>query len=49
MSATYKGVGGWVDRMGGGLRLPSDTMGPAVVPNEPSMVSKPHYKAKQAV
>jgi len=48
-SASYKGVGGWVDGVGSGLRLPSDTMGPVVVPNEPSMVYKPHYKAKQAV
>jgi len=24
-------------------------MGPAVVPKEPSMVSKPHYKAKQTI
>jgi len=39
------GVDGWV---GGGLRLISDTMGPFAVPKEPSMVSKPHYKAKQA-
>jgi len=43
-NAAYKGVGG-------GLRLPFNTMGPfntmePVVPNEPSMVSKPHYKAK---
>jgi len=37
-SAGYKGVG-----------YLSDTMEPVVVPNEPSMVSKPHYKAKQAV
>jgi len=28
-----------------GLR---DTMGPAAVPKEPSMASKPHYKAKYA-
>jgi len=50
-SAAYKEVGGWVGRWGGvvgGLRLLSDTMGPVSVPKEPSMVSKPHYKAKQA-
>jgi len=44
-------VGRWgeVDGLGGGLRLPfSDTMGPVDVPKEPSVVSKPHYKAKQA-
>jgi len=34
--------------VGGGLGYLSDTMGPAAVPKEPSMVSKPHYKAKQA-
>jgi len=48
-SAAYKGVGRWVDGVRGGLRLLSDTMGPAVVPEELSMVSKPHYKAKQAI
>jgi len=34
-SAAYKGVGGWMGWSGlggGGLRLPSDTMGPVVVP-----------------
>jgi len=43
-------VGGWggVDGVGSGLRLPSDTMGSVAVPKESSMVSKPHYKAKQA-
>jgi len=41
-------IRGWVDGVGGGLRLPSDTVGPVAVPKEPSMVSKPHYKAKQA-
>jgi len=40
-------VGGW-GGVGGGLRLISDTMGPVAVPKELSMVSKPHYKAKQA-
>jgi len=53
MSATCKG--GWV-RVEVGWRgwvvssvYSSDTMGPVVVPKELSMVSKPHYKAKQAV
>jgi len=43
-------MGGWggVDGVGSGLRLISDTMGPVAVPKEPSMASKPHYKAKQA-
>jgi len=52
MSAAYKGVGGqmgWGGWGGGGLRLPLDTMGPVVVPNEPAMVSKPHHKAQQDV
>jgi len=41
-------VSGWggVDGVGGGWA--KVTMGPAAVPKEPSMVSKPHYKAKQA-
>jgi len=34
-SATYKGVGKWVDEVGGGLRLLSDAMGPAAVSKEP--------------
>jgi len=42
-----KGVGG-LGVVGGRLRLISDSMGPVAVPKEPSMVSKPHYKAKQA-
>jgi len=44
-------VGGWgeLKRVGGGIRLLSDTMGPVAVTKEPSMVPKPHYKAKQAL
>jgi len=39
MNAPYKGVGGWVDGLGGGLRLISDTMGPVAVPKELSWSS----------
>jgi len=53
MSAAIRG--GWVG-VGVGWRgwmvssgYPSDTTGPVVVPKEPSTVSKPHYKAMQAV
>jgi len=49
-SAAYKG---WVGGSRSGVRewvvgsgYPSDTIRPAFVPKEPSMVSKPHYKAK---
>jgi len=48
MSAAYKGVDGWVVGWAG-QSYPSDTKGPALVPKELSMVSKPHYKAKQAI
>jgi len=41
-------VGGWGGQCAKG-GYPSDTMGPVVVPKEPLMISKSHYKAKQAV
>jgi len=42
MSATYKGVAG-------GLRLPFRHNGTSCVPMYPSVVLKPHCKAKQAI
>jgi len=46
ISATYKGqVGG----VGGQLRLAFRHNGTICVPKELPMVSKPHYKAKQAI
>jgi len=48
MSVAYKRVGGWMMWGGWGGRWAKVIfqMGPAVVPKEPSVVSKPHYKAK---
>jgi len=48
-SAAYKGVGGGsrggVEGVGGGLRLTFRHNGTSCVPKEPSMATKPHYKA----
>jgi len=38
-----------MEGMGGGLRLPFRHNGIGCVLMEPSMVPKPHYKAKQAI
>jgi len=40
-------IRGWMGGVGDELRLPSDVMGLVAVPNELSIVLKPHYKAKQ--
>jgi len=45
VSGSRGGVKGWMV----GSVYPSDAMGPVVVLKEPSMVSKPHHKAKQAI
>jgi len=44
-----EGRRGGVEGVGGVLRIPFRHNGTSCLPKEPSMVSKPHYKERQAI